>query len=413
MMTIIILVVIIAYLFQFLKPHLEIFYKKEGCFSMTVGIICEYNPLHLGHFKQITRIREEFGAETAIVCAMSGNYVQRGMPAIIDKSRRAEAALLSGADLVLELPVTAALSSAEGFAAAGVRILSQSCDYLCFGTESADEQALMETARGLLSHRFPPLLKEQLALGLSFPAARQEALRQMGLDSGILTLPNNILAVEYCKAILTQNSSMRIFPIHRAGSYHAEVADVENPSATAVRNLMLQAHNWKSCVPKSVRPIFEDTPLHSLEAGERAVLAKLRTMTDAEFEALPYGSEGLWRKLMHACRTEATLEDILTAAKSKRYTRTRLQRMILCAFLGITGETLEAEVPYTRILAFTEAGRAILKTVKKSGAYRNAGERADHPYWELEQRCSDLYGLFATDAPEPPGQEKRRRMIRK
>ena len=380
---------------------------------MTVGIICEYNPLHLGHYRQIARIREKYGPETAIVCVMSGNFVQRGHPAIIDKSRRAEAALLSGADLVLELPVTAALSSAEGFAAEGVRILSRMCDVLCFGTETASEEILMKTAAALLSDGFPPLLKEQLALGLSFPAARQAALMQMGLNAELLSQPNNILAVEYCKAILTQKSSMDIFPIHRAGSYHAEVADAENPSATAVRNLMLFSHNWKSCVPKPVRPIFENTPLHALEAGERAILARLRTMTDGEFEDLPYGSEGLWRKLMHASRNEATLEEIVSATKSKRYTRTRIQRMILCAFLGISREMLEAEVPYTRVLAFTETGRGILKTAKKSGTYINAGEKIDTPYWYLEKRCADLYGLFSTDTPEQPGAEERQRIVRK
>ena len=376
---------------------------------MTVGIICEYNPLHLGHWKQIRLIREHFGEETTIVCAMSGNFVQRGHPAIIDKSYRAEAALISGADLILELPVTAALSSAEGFAAAGVRILSQMCDILCFGTETADARMLMDTANALLSDAFPPLLKLQLETGMSFPAARQAALAQMGVDSQLLSQPNNILAVEYCKAILTQNSPLRIFPIHRAGSYHAEVADAENPSATAVRNLMLYAHNWKSCVPGQVRPIFENAPLHTLQAGERAILAKLRTMTDAEFEALPYGSEGLWRKLMHASRSEAALGDIITATKTKRYTRTRIQRMILCAFLGITQETLDAEVPCTRILGFTEKGRNILKTIKKTGIYINAGEIYDHPYWLLEKRCADLYGLFAQQ-PEPPGSEERQRI---
>lgn len=380
---------------------------------MTVGIICEYNPLHLGHLKQIRLIREQFGEDTAIVCAMSGDYVQRGMPAIIGKSSRAEAALASGADLVLELPVTAALSSAEGFAAGGVKILSRMCDALCFGTETADEEILMQTAQALLSDRFPPLLKDQLALGLSFPAARQAALAQMGLDTAFLSQPNNILAVEYCKAILSRNSAMGIFPIHRAGSYHAEIADAENPSATAVRNLMLYAHNWKSCVPKPVRPIFENAPLHSLDAGERAVLAKLRTMSDQEFESLPYGSEGLWRKLMHASRAEATLEEIITAVKTKRYTRTRIQRMVLCAFLGITGDTMAAEVPYTRVLAFTETGRRILKEAKKTGTYINAGEKVDHPYWTLEKRCADLYGLFALETPEAPGAEERRRIVRK
>ena len=378
---------------------------------MRVGIICEYNPLHLGHKKQIDRIKAQFGNDTAIVCAMSGNFVQRGAPAIIDKSHRARAAVLSGADLVLELPVTTALSSAEGFAAGGVGILSQMCDCLCFGTETANASDLMSTARALLSEEFPPLLRRELDSGKSFPAARQAALDAMGAETSVLSQPNDILAVEYCKAILSQHSPMEIFPIHRSGSYHAEVADVENPSATAVRNLMLFAHNWRACVPKEVRPIFESAPLHSISAGERAILAKLRTMPDADFEALPYGSEGLWRKFMHACRRCATLEDILTATKSKRYTRTRLDRMTMCAFLGLTRETLEAEVPYTRVLAFNEKGREILKQAKKTGTYLNAGEPYDHPYWEIEKRTGALYGLFATDTSEPPQTEETRRIF--
>ena len=376
----------------------------------TVGIICEYNPLHLGHRKQIRRIREEFGEETAIVCAMSGNFVQRGSPAILDKTLRAKAAILSGADLVLELPVTGALSSAEGFAAAGVAVLSPLCDVLCFGAETADREQLIKTAGNLLSEDFPPLLKDELQKGISFPAARQAALARLGMDDAPLVSPNDILAVEYCKAILSQNSAMEPFPIHREGSYHAEIADSENPSATAVRNLMLYAHNWRSCVPKAVRDVFQNAPLHSTAAGERAVLSKLRTMTDAEFEALPYGSEGLWRKLMHACRSENSLEDIVSAVKTKRYTRTRIDRMIMCAFLGITAQDLKIAVPYVRTLAFNDRGREILKQAKKAGAYLNAGESFDHPYWDLEKRCGDLYGLFRTDGVSPPGAEEARRV---
>jgi len=377
---------------------------------MTIGIICEYNPLHLGHKKQINRIREVFGPDVTIVCAMSGNYVQRGAPAIIDKSYRAKAAVLSGADLVLELPVTTSLSSAEGFASGGVKILGKLCDYLCFGAETADADALLSAAQAQLSPEFPPLLKQALETGKSFPAARQAALEQLGVDSALLSQPNNILGVEYCKAILAQTSTIKPFPIHRAGSYHAEIADAENPSATAVRNLMLIAHNWRSCVPKQVRSVFENAPLHALAAGERAVLAKLRTMTDAEFEALPFGSEGLWRKFMHACREESTLEAIITATKSKRYTRTRIDRMVMCAFLGITKEQLEAEVPYVRVLAFNDKGREILKAAKKDGSFLNAGEKTDHPYFLLEQRWGSLYGLFATEAPGSPEAEAQTRI---
>lgn len=378
---------------------------------MTVGIICEYNPLHLGHKKQIDRIRQHFGPETVIICAMSGNFVQRGMPAIIDKTHRAQAAVLSGADLVLELPVTTALSSAEGFAAGGVAMLGKFCDCLCFGAETPDAEKLMNTAEALLSDAFPPLLRAELETGKSFPAARQAALQQMGLDAEILSQPNNILAVEYCKAILSQGCAMKPFPILREGSYHAEIADSENPSATAVRNLMLIEHNWKNCVPKAALPIFETAPLHTITAGERAILGKLRTMTDAEFEALPYGSEGLWRKFMHACRKEASLESIIAATKSKRYTRTRIDRMIMCAFLGITQEMLTEGIPYIRVLAFREAGRQILSRFKKDIIFVNAGEDPGHSCWEVEKKCGRLYGLFAVEAPEAPIAEENRRMF--
>ena len=377
----------------------------------TVGVICEYNPFHLGHARQLAAVRQQLGGDAAVVCLMSGNYVQRGTPAVMDKTLRAKAAVACGADLVVELPTTVSLSSAEGFAAGGVGILSKLCDALCFGAETGEAELLMETARALLSEDFSPLLRRELDSGKSFPAARAGALTQMGLSGEILRRPNDILAVEYCKAILAQRSPMVPFPIRRDGCYHDRTPDRENPSATAVRRLMLEGGAWGSFVPEPARAIFENAPLHSLAAGERAVLARLRTMTDREFEALPYSGEGLWRKFMHASRREAALEDILTSVKSKRYTRTRLDRMMMCAYLGITAETLSAPVPYIRVLAFNEKGRAILSAVKKSGFFRNAGETVPHPYQSLEQRWGDLYGLFALGQPEAPGAEQRRRIV--
>jgi len=384
--------------------------EKGGGILKTVGIICEYNPFHLGHRKQFARIRQAFGPECAIVCAMSGNFVQRGAPAILDKSLRADAAVLCGADLVLELPVTVCLSSAEGFAAGGVKILSPLCDTLCFGAETADRDTLLRTARALESPAFTPLLRRELDTGSSFPAARQAALAALGLPAEVLSLPNDILAVEYCKAILSQDSPMEPFPIRRPGSYHARTPDRENPSAAALRGQMCAARDWKTFVPPQAHPLFDGAPLHTLQAGERAVLARLRTMTDAEFEALPYGSEGLWRRFMHACRAERTLEQILSAAKSKRYTHSRLSRMMMCAFLGITEDIRRAPVPYTRVLAFNDRGRDILRAHKKTGRFSNAGAPVLHPHWTLEQRTGDLYGLFRTDGTDPPGAEARRRV---
>ena len=387
---------------------MELFSEKVKIFMEITGIICEYNPLHLGHRKQLAHVRAG-NPNGGIACIMSGNFVQRGQPAIFDKLLRAKAAILSGADLVLELPVTAALSSAEGFASEGVRMLSGFCDRLCFGAESDNVDALLQTAQALLSADFTNQLRVELDKGLSFPVARQAALEAMGHRGELLTQPNNILAVEYCKAIIAQGSSMQPMPILRQGSYHNELPDAQNPSATAVRLLLETGGSWQTYVPEEASAIFSGAAVHTLQNGEKAMLARLRTMTDAEFEALPYGSEGLWRKLMHASRQQNTLEDILTATKSKRYTRTRLDRMVMCAFLGLTKEDLSSPAPYARVLALNDNGREILKKARDTGHYPNIGERLDHPYQTIETRCGALYGLF-TDTPEAPSLESQYRV---
>ena len=173
-----------------------------------VGIVSEYNPFHNGHNRQLQLIRQILGEDTAIVCAMSGNFVQRGGPAIFDKTLRARAAVECGADLVLELPVQTALSSAEGFASGGVKILGQLCDTLCFGSETGESKKIMSTAEALLTPAFSSHLRTHLDAGLSFPAARQKTLEDMGFDGALLENPNDILAVEYCKAILCHGLSM-------------------------------------------------------------------------------------------------------------------------------------------------------------------------------------------------------------
>lgn len=375
------------------------------------GIICEYNPFHLGHRKQFSMVREALGEDTAIICLMSGSFVQRGAPAIFDKSLRAEAALRCGADLVLELPVPVSLSSAEGFAAGGVRILSELCTHLAFGCESADARSLEETVRGLLNPAFSQRLREALDSGISFAAAREAALSAMGVCPALLRSPNDTLAVEYCKAIVSQGSALTPLPLRREGKYHAQAPDPENPSASSLRLCIAAGDNWTDYTPPEAAPVFRNAPVHALEAGERAILFRLRTMTDVEFEALPFGSEGLWRRLMRECRRETTLEDILSAVKTKRYTRTRLNRMVLCAFLGLTAEDLSEQAPYVRILGFTDRGREILRGYKGSLPLYNAGAPGEGNYWEAEKRWGDLYGLFRTDTPDPPGQEQNRRIV--
>ena len=363
----------------------------------------QYNPFHNGHLTQFRRIREMWGEDTAIVCLMSGSYVQRGAPAIVDKSIRAQAAILCGADLVLELPPEISLSSAEGFAAGGVAIASRCCDALCFGTESMDKEALLQTAQALCAPEFPPLLRQALSTGCSFPVARGRALTQMGIAWDVSS-PNNILGIEYTKAMLQQGSAMEPMPIFRAGSYHDTALCTDAPSATAVRQQMISGGSWEAAVPPQAAALFQNATPHTLEAGERAILARLRTMTEAEFEALPYGSEGLWRKLMKAAGRYATLSEIVDAVKSKRYTRTRIDRMILCAFLGLTREQMGVVPPTVRVLGFSSQGRQILRAHPE---FRNAGEDVSPE----ELRLGSLYGLFSTQTPDAPDAEAKRRIF--
>lgn len=365
------------------------------------GIICEYNPFHRGHEKQIAYIRAK-APEDAVVCLMSGSFVQRGHPAVFSPVIRAQAAMACGADLVLELPVNVSLSSAEGFASGGVEILTKlGTDRLCFGAETKEPEKLLGAAQVLLSPEFSGLLRQELDKGLSFPAARSKAAELLGADPEVLRRPNDILAVEYAKAVLAQKSPMTLMPIHRPGDYHDKQADREDPSATSLRELILQEKDWLSCVPEGAGEVQSQAMPHSLAFGERAILARLRSMTDEEFEALPYGSEGLWRKLMHCSREKASLEEILTATKSKRYTRSRLDRMVMCAFLGLTKKDMEQQAPYVRILACSSRGRQLLRQAEQPEYFVNLGKTLEGDWARTERRCHRLYGLFAREIQLP------------
>lgn len=370
-----------------------------------IGIVCEYNPFHRGHAKQIAFVN----GQGASVCLMSGNYVQRGEPAILEKSVRAKAAVMGGANLVLELPLTYAVASAEGFADGAVDIFTRlGCvDALCFGSESGDLTQHWRTAELLRSEAFPAYLHRELERGLSFPKARQLALEAMGGEGTVL--PNDILAVEYCKAIQARGGRMEPVVLKREGDYHGG-SDLENPSASFLR----AQESWEDYVPWEAWGAMKDAPRYRLEAGERAVLAILRQKKD--WERVPYGSEGLWRKVRRAVGQQAGLEDILNEAKSKRYTRSRLMRLLLCAFLGLTTEDLQRPAPYVRVLAADERGRTVLRQMRKTAQIPvlHAGESpTDAYYGELERRAEDLFGLFCVNCPSPAGNLERARVFLK
>ncbi len=364
------------------------------------GVICEYNPFHLGHEKQLRLIRERLGADTVIVALMSGNFVQRGEPAVFDKLTRAKAAVLSGVDLVLELPVTCCLRSAEGFASGGVEILTRlGCiDTLAFGCECGALEPLLTAARAMDTAVFDARLRDQLATGCSYAAARQRALQSLGADASVLERPNDILAVEYCRALLRLQSPVRPLAIHRAGDYHAARAEGEDPSAAGVRALLLTRGCWRDFVPGAAAACYETAAVHTLELGTRAVLARLRAMTQEQWERCAHGSEGLWSKAEKAAARCGALDALFAAVKSKRYPRTRLQRLVMCAYLGISQQSLQQTPDYVRVLAFDEAGRAALRRMKKEGslALVNAGARLqDAQYYALERRAALLYDLFS------------------
>jgi predicted nucleotidyltransferase len=373
-----------------------------------IGIICEYNPFHNGHAYQLGTV----GALGRAVCLMSGDFVQRGEPAILDKYTRAKAAVLCGADLVLELPLIYSVASAEAFAQGGVGIFNALgvMEGLCFGSEWGQVKELMDCARILLSEELREPLKEGLHKGLSFPKARQVAAEALGAMPGLLEQPNNILALEYCKALLQSNSAMEPMVLKRRGAYHGG-RDQEAPSASFLRSV----EDWSGFVPEKALEVFAQAPRHCIEAGERAWLSRLRFMCDSDFEALPYGSEGLWRKVMSACRSCASLQEIMDQAISKRYPRTRLQRMLLCAFLGITEEMLGLPVPYVRVLAMSLRGQELMRQLRKTSGIPllHPGEEAPRSaYSELERRAEDLYGLFRLESPRSAGQWRKARLFR-
>ena len=383
----------------------------------TAGIIIEYNPLHAGHLYQLEETRRILGQDTAIIGVMSGDFVQRGDFAIVGRQARAKAAVESGVDMVLELPLLWAVGSAERFADGGVAALAATgvVDRLVFGSECGDAAALERVASVLLSEGFPALLKQELSTGVSFAAARQQAVERMETseDAALLAQPNNILGVEYCKSLLRRESAIRPLTIQRKGAgYHETEPEAELPSATMLRQLLRSGEREKALtrMAPAMRAAFEEEARLGrapvlLEICERAILARLRSMSEADFAALDEGREGLYHRLYEASRTAAGLEEILESAKTKRYAYARLRRMVLWAWLGMTPKDFPEEIPYLRVLAANETGRELLGRMRKTAAvpvvtkpqHVRRLSREAQALFELEARAADLYALAYPD----------------
>lgn len=340
------------------------------------GVVCEYNPFHIGHLYQLAETRRALGDGTLTVCVMSGDFVQRGEAAVFSKFARAEAACRVGADLVLELPLPWCLSSAEGFAVGAVSLLAAvSCTHLSFGSESGDVETLQTLARGILD---PDTQCEttdllQCSPELSYAMARERVLTEkLGECGTLLAQPNNILAVEYLKAIYKNAYPITPITVKRIGSGHDKAGEQGPKSASELRGLMETGTDISSHIPEAALSVYR----REREAGrgrdkavlETALLSRLRMLDRDVYESLLDGGDGAGARLWKAVREESTLEDIVQAARTKRYPLARMRRMLLCAALGVSAEYTKTLPRYARVLAADAAGCAYLREIDGKSA---------------------------------------------
>ena len=331
-----------------------------------IGIVAEYNPFHNGHARLIEQTRARLGADCPVVCVMSGDFVQRGSPAVYAKFARAEAAARCGADLVLELPLPWALSSAEGFARGAVGLLGSLgvVTHLSFGSECGELEPLQRVAEALLDPLLGEDLRAELRVGIPFAAARQQAAaRRVGALAELLQAPNNILAVEYLKAIFDQRLNLHPLTILRTGAQHDRPADGNVRSASELRTRIGAGENVSAFLPRAAAEISarEKTlgrgPVLP-ETLESALLSRLRMLPQTVYNALPGASEGLGNSLYRAAHEAPTLDGVLAAAKSKRRHGRRHAAVCACAVHRRAGQGAAARDRYVRVGAgHHEVGR--------------------------------------------------------
>ncbi|MEI6601988.1 MAG: nucleotidyltransferase [Clostridia bacterium] len=355
-------------------------YTSLGDEMTVTAIICEYNPFHFGHAYQIKMAREITQADF-IVVVMSGNFVQRGEPAIVNKWTRAEMALLGGVDLVLELPVPFATSSAAYFAHGAAQLLDATgvVDYLCFGSELGSIEPLQEIAKILLEETpsYKSSLKENLAVGLSYPAARANALPAAYRE--IVNAPNNILGIEYIKALTALNSKIKPVTVKRIGAgYNETTLSTAFASATSIRNSILETKGFQSIsshVSEAtyallMREISEGRGPVSQRAMFESLRYKIRSTENALLANYPGITEGLEARMRKAFAQATTFEEAVAAIATKRYPRTRIARSLLAIYLGIDCNMLDCFIDsgptYVRVLGMKESASTLLKAMNNS-----------------------------------------------
>ena len=357
----------------------------------TGALVAEFNPIHRGHKLLIDKIKEE---NDGVVAIMSGNFVQRGECAIFEKGERAEAAVKCGVDLVLELPAVYSLSSAEGFARGAVRTLA-ACniiDSLYFGSECGDIEKLTLCAEILNeeSEAFGEILTEKLSEGMSFPAARDGALLSVAPECNVLDMPNNILGVEYLRVLKSLKSNIAAHTIKRVGAgYNDTTTDEKVPSASAIRKLIENGESLKGYMLFD----YKSTP-RFMKDFDIIIASRLKTISREELCNLPDCNEELASRLKSASHFN-TFSDILENASCRRYTQSRIRRVLCNMIVGNDFKSLPSP-SYIRPLAFNEKGSEILRKMKSTASLPLAARGAvlkNDEIFNLECRCTDIYNL--------------------
>lgn len=391
-----------------------------------VGVIAEYNPFHNGHEYQLARARELADCEYVAV-AMSGSFTQRGEPACTDKFTRAKWALRHGADIVFELPAVFALANAERFAKGGVALLAESgiVEALSFGAEDANVELLRKLA-AMTAHECSALrerLDFYLSTGKSFPAARAAACADMHGDERLSTAflsPNNILGIEYIKAIDAAYPAMRPLPVSRRGAAH----DADRPagryaSASSLRTALEQCDMtmFRACVPEDVyenakRLVQTLRAPCTASALTDAFIYAIRRLSPAQLERLPDVAEGLENAIYREARACTTYQELLLSIKSKRYTAARLRRILACALMGVTKDIVRAcpAPPYLRVLGVRKDALALLSRLSNRASLPVITGKADYDALDESARMIfdvDLFAgeLLAMAAPSPHAAE--------
>ncbi len=388
------------------------------------AIISEFNPFHNGHAYLVKSCREH-GA-THITAVMSGNFVQRGEPAIFPKHIRTLTALKNGVDLVIELHLPFAVSNAQQFAENGTSVAdAMNCvDCIAFGSECGDITSLNELSSLIISENFQKKLKEQISTGISYPSALTNTMKIINPSLvPLMSEPNNILGIEYIKAVYKLGSPIKPVTFKRIGdSYNDTSASSEFASAASIRRLIYENKSFKKYVPENSVDILlseiEKGNIASLSENERGFILKLRQMSANDIAAIADVNEGLENRIKTAVMNSTSLEKIIERTKSKRYTYARIRRILLACLLNIKKSYLTEKAPYIRVLGFNSRGAEILSCVKQKSVVplitkiRKAESLspAEKAFLALEINAGDIYYTFTKNI-KPCGEEYRNGIV--